>query len=41
MKKIMTRMFIYIDNDDWYTTETVVHQQPSAGHRKVVAVCSL
>lgn len=29
---------IYIDNDDWYTTETVVHQQPSAGHRKVVAV---
>lgn len=29
---------IYIDNDDWYTTETKVHQEPSAGHRKVVAV---
>lgn len=31
---------IYIDNDDWYTTETKVLQQPSAGHRKVVAVVS-
>lgn len=31
---------IYIDNDDWYTTQTKVHQQPSAGHRKVVAVVS-
>lgn len=29
---------IYIDNDDWYTTETKVWQEPSAGHRKVVAV---
>ena len=28
---------IYIDNDDWYTTQTVVHQQPSAGFRKIVA----
>ena len=28
---------IYIDNDDWYTNQTVVHQQPSAGYRKVVA----
>lgn len=28
---------IYIDNDNWYTTQTVVHQQPSAGFRKVVA----
>ncbi len=28
---------IYIDNDNWYTTQTVVHQQPSAGFRKIVA----
>ena len=28
---------VYIDNDNWYTTKTVVHQQPSAGFRKVVA----
>lgn len=28
---------IYIDNDSWYTTETVVRQQPSAGFRRVVA----
>lgn len=29
---------IYVDNDDWYTTETKTLQEPSAGHRKVVAV---
>lgn len=29
---------IYIDNDDWYTTETKVLQEPSAGRRKVVAI---
>lgn len=28
----------YIYNDDWYTSDIVVHQQPSAGHRRVVAV---
>ena len=28
---------IYIDNNNWYTYETVVHQQPSAGFRKIVA----
>ncbi len=28
---------VYIDNDSWYTTETVVRQQPSAGFRRVVA----
>ncbi len=28
---------IYIENDDWYTTHTVVHQQPSAGFRKIIA----
>lgn len=28
----------YIYNDDWYTTDTQVRQQPSAGHRKVAAL---
>lgn len=28
---------VYIDNDNWYTNQTVVHQQPSAGFRRVVA----
>lgn len=28
----------YVYNDDWYTTETQVLQQPSAGHRKVAAL---
>ncbi len=31
---------IYVDNDDWYTTDTKTLQEPSAGHRKVVAVVS-
>ena len=31
---------IYIDNDDWYTTERRTLQEPSAGHRKVVAMVS-
>lgn len=31
---------VYVDNDDWYTTETKTLQEPSAGHRKVVAVVS-
>lgn len=29
---------IYVDNDDWYTTDTKTLQEPSAGHRKVVAI---
>lgn len=28
---------IYIDNDNWYTYQQVVHRQPSAGFRRVVA----
>ena len=28
---------VYVDNDNWYTTQTKVLQQPSAGFRKVVA----
>ena len=31
---------IYIDNDDWYTNEQVTRQEPSTGHRKVVAIVS-
>lgn len=31
---------IYVDNDEWYTTQTKTLQEPSAGHRKVVAVIS-
>ncbi len=29
---------IYVDNDDWYTNQRKTLQEPSAGHRKVVAV---
>jgi len=28
---------IYIDNNNWYTNKVVVHQQPSAGFRKIIA----
>lgn len=28
----------YIDNDSWYTTETVVRQEAAAGHREVTAL---
>ena len=28
---------IYIENDNWYTNQQVVHQQPSAGFRRIVA----
>ncbi len=31
---------VYIDNDSWYTTESKVVQEPSTGHRKVVAQIS-
>lgn len=31
---------IYVDNDDWYTTDQVTRQEPSAGHRQVVAIVS-
>ena len=30
----------YIDNDEWYTTDEVTLQEPSAGHRKVVSKIS-
>ncbi|MBQ8823105.1 MAG: peptidoglycan DD-metalloendopeptidase family protein [Lachnospiraceae bacterium] len=28
---------VYVDNDSWYTTKSVVLQEPSAGFRKVIA----
>lgn len=31
---------IYVDNDDWYTNQTKVLQEPSAGHRRVIAMVS-
>lgn len=31
---------VYVDNDSWYTNQTKVLQEPSAGHRKVVATVS-
>lgn len=31
---------IYVDNDEWYTTQEVTLQEPSAGHRKVAALVS-
>ena len=31
---------IYVDNDSWYTTQRVTLQEPSQGHRKVVASIS-
>jgi murein DD-endopeptidase MepM/ murein hydrolase activator NlpD len=27
---------IYVDNDDWYTTQTQILQQPSSGYRKAI-----
>lgn len=29
---------VYIENDSWYTTQSVIRQQPSAGFRKAAAV---
>ena len=31
---------IYVDNDSWYTNQTKVLQEPSAGHRRVIAMVS-
>ncbi len=28
----------YVDNDEWYTTQSKVIQEPSAGHRKIIAL---
>ncbi|MDR2888990.1 MAG: M23 family metallopeptidase [Lachnospiraceae bacterium] len=29
---------IYVDNDDWFTTQMRTLQEPSAGHRRIIAV---
>lgn len=29
---------IYVDNDEWYTTQRQTLQEPSAGHRRVIAL---
>lgn len=36
-EEIYDKDVVYIDNDDWYTTQTLVHQQPSAGFRRIIA----
>lgn len=36
-EEIYDEDIIYVDEDSWYTTQTEVLQQPSAGFRKVVA----
>lgn len=36
-EEIYDAEIIYVDEDSWYTTQTEVLQQPSAGFRKVVA----
>ena len=36
-EEIYDAEIIYVDNDEWYTTQTRVLQQPSAGFRRVVA----
>ncbi len=35
-EEIYDAPIVYVDNDEWYTTQTVVLQQPSAGFRKVI-----
>ena len=39
-EEIYDAEIIYVDNDDWYTTQTKTLQEPSAGFRRVVAVVS-
>lgn len=36
-EEIYDKEIEYIDNDNWYTTDMVVRQKPSAGVRKVIA----
>lgn len=38
IEEIYDADIIYVDRDDWYTTQTKVIQQPSAGFRKIIAV---
>ncbi len=36
-EEVYNAEIIYVDNDSWYTTTSVVLQEPSAGFRKVIA----
>ena len=38
IEEIYDADIIYVDNDSWYTTQTKVLQQPSAGFRKIIAI---
>lgn len=38
IEEIYDADIIYVDNDNWYTTQTKTLQQPSAGFRKIIAV---
>ncbi len=39
-EEIYDAEIIYVDNDNWYTTQTKTLQEPSAGFRRVVAIVS-
>ena len=39
-EEIYDAPIIYVDNDNWYTTQTKTLQEPSAGFRRVVAIVS-
>ena len=36
VEEVYDEEVIYIDNDEWYTTQTQVLQQPSSGYRKAI-----
>ena len=36
-EEVYNAEIVYVDNDSWYTTQTKVLQEPSAGFRKVIA----
>lgn len=38
IEEIYDAAVIYIENNSWYTNQSVVRQQPSAGFRKIIAV---
>lgn len=40
IEEIYDADIIYVDNDNWYTNQTKVLQQPSAGFRKIIAISS-
>lgn len=40
IEEIYDADIIYIENDSWYTNQSVVRQQPSAGFRKIIALDS-